>query len=53
MASISETGHANNVANLESLIISATAFGTSYNPSKDSIKLPALQILLTNSYIFQ
>ena len=49
MTSISETGHANNVANFESLIISATAFGTSYNPSKDSIKLPALQALLTAS----
>ena len=49
MASISETGHANNVANLESLIISATAFGTSYNPSRDSIKLSALQTLLTAS----
>ncbi len=49
MASISETGHANNVANLESLITSATAFGTSYNPSKDSIKLPALKSLLSAS----
>jgi hypothetical protein len=49
MASTTETGHANNVANFESLIISATAFGTSYNPSKESIKLSALQILLTNS----
>jgi hypothetical protein len=49
MASTTETGHANNVANFESLIISATAFGTSYNPSKESIKLTALQILLTNS----
>ncbi len=49
MASISETSHAKNVTNLESLITSITAFGTSFNPSKDSIKLPALQILLTNS----
>lgn len=49
MASVSETGHANNVANFESLITSATAFGTSYNPSKDSIKLPALQALLSSS----
>lgn len=49
MASTTETGHANNVANFESLITSATAFGTSYNPSKDSIKLPALQALLTAS----
>lgn len=49
MASTTETGHANNVANFESLITSATAFGTSYNPSKDSIKVPALQTLLTAS----
>ena len=49
MASISETGHANNVANLESLILSATAFGTSYNPSKESLKLSSLQTLLSAS----
>ena len=49
MASLSETGHANNVANFESLIISATAFGESYNPSKESLKLPALQALLSAS----
>jgi hypothetical protein len=49
MASISETGHAKNVANFESLITSITAFGTNYNPSKDSLKLPALQTKLTAS----
>jgi hypothetical protein len=49
MASVSETGHAKNVTNLESLITSITAYGTSYNPSKDSIKLSALQALLTAS----
>ncbi len=49
MASTSETGHAKNVTNLESLITSIYAIGTSYNPSKDSIKLPALQTLLTAS----
>jgi len=49
MASTSETGHAKNVTNHESLITSITAYGTSYNPSKDSIKLPALQALLTAS----
>jgi hypothetical protein len=49
MASTSETGHANNVANLESLITSITAYGTSYNPSKESIKLSALQNLLIAS----
>lgn len=49
MASNSETGHAKNVTNLESLITSATALGTSYNPSKDSIKISALQTLLSTS----
>jgi len=49
MASTSETGHAKNVTNLESLITSITAFGTSYNPSKDSIKLLALKALLTGT----
>jgi len=49
MASISETGHANNVANLESLITSITALSKSNNPSNVIIKLPALQTLLTNS----
>lgn len=49
MASNSETGHATNVTNLETLITSITAYGASYNPSKDSIKLPALQSVLTAS----
>ena len=49
MASTSETGHAKNVTNLESLITSIIALETSYNPSRDSIKLPALQALLTAS----
>lgn len=43
MTGISETGHANNVANLAILISSATAFGSDYNPSKETLKLPALQ----------
>lgn len=43
MASNSETGHAKNVANFENLITSITAFGTAYNPNKNSIKLPKLQ----------
>ena len=49
MASTSEVGNAKNVANFESLITSITAFGTNYNPSKDSLKLPALQTKLTAS----
>lgn len=49
MASTSETGHAKNVSNLDSLITSIIALGTTYNPSRDSIKLTALQTLLNES----
>ena len=42
MPSTSETGHAKNVANFEKLIANITAFGTPYNPSKASLKLPEL-----------
>lgn len=47
MTSTTETGHAKNVANFETLISSATAFGEAYNPSKETLKLPVLQTLLT------
>ena len=49
MTNISETGHAKNVANLESLITSILAFGSSYNPSRTAIQLEALQTLLSNA----
>lgn len=49
MASTSETGHAKNVANFETLISSCTGYGTAYNPSKNNLKIPQLQTLLTNS----
>ena len=49
MASISDTSHAKNVTNLESLISAIITIGATYNPSKNSIKLPALQTLLTNA----
>jgi hypothetical protein len=49
MASITETGHAKNVANFERLLTDITALGTSYNPSKASIKLTALNTLFTNA----
>jgi hypothetical protein len=34
--SVSESGHAKNVTNLQSLIAFATAYGASYNPSKNA-----------------
>jgi hypothetical protein len=49
MSSKSETGHSKNVANFEQLIAYVTSYGTTYNPSKASIKLAGLQTLLTNS----
>lgn len=49
MASTSETGHAKNVANFEDLISFCTGYGSSYNPSKSSIKVTALNTLFTNA----
>ena len=49
MASTSETGHAKNVANFETLISFVSAYGTTYNPSRESIKLPALQAILADA----
>ena len=49
MASTSETGHAKNVANFEDLISFCTGYGATYNPSKNNIKLPALNTLFTNA----
>ena len=49
MASTSETGHAKNVTNFDELTSFATGYGTAYNPSKASIKIPALQALSTSA----
>jgi hypothetical protein len=45
----SESGHAKNTTNFDVLISRAAGYGTVYNPSKTSIKLPALQTLSTSS----
>jgi hypothetical protein len=42
MASTTETGHAKNVANFQDLIEFVTGYGATYNPSKNSLKLPQL-----------
>lgn len=49
MASISETGHAKNVANLQDLISFVTGYGATYNPTKNALKLPQLNALYTAS----
>lgn len=47
MPSTSETGHAKNVANFETLILFCTGYGATYNPSRDALKVANLQTLLT------
>lgn len=42
MVSVTETGHAKNVANFNDLLSSVKGYGEAYNPSKASIKLTAL-----------
>jgi len=42
MASTSEVGHAKNVANFQDLIEFVIGYGETYNPSKNSLKLPQL-----------
>jgi len=46
--SFSETGHAKNIANFDTLVTFATSYGTAYNPVRTAIKLPALQALATS-----
>jgi hypothetical protein len=45
----SESGHAKNVANFDTLITYVLGYGTTYNPSKPSLKLAALQALSTSA----
>lgn len=49
MANQSETGHAKNVANFETLISIVNGFGAAYNPSKSAIKTTALTSLSTSA----
>ena len=49
MKSISETGHAKNVANFQDLIEFVTGYGATYNPSKSSLKLAELVTLKSSA----
>lgn len=51
MSSVSETGHAKNIANLQDLIAFATGYGVSYSPTKNALKLPQLNALLAASQL--
>lgn len=50
MNQISETGHAMNVTNFESLLTYIDSLGNLYNPSRECIKREALQTLLDNTH---
>ena len=47
MASRIETGHAKNVANFQKLIAFVKGYGEMYNPSKNALKVPQLETLLS------
>ncbi len=49
MATNPETGHAKNVSNFESLLSFVKGYGESYNPSRDTIRITALELILANS----
>ena len=49
MKSTSETGHAKNVANFEDLITFTASYGSSYNPTKTTLKQAALTTLFTQA----
>lgn len=42
MANTSDSGHGQNVANVDILIANVTSYGPTYNPSKASLKIPSL-----------
>lgn len=49
MAKTTETGHSKNVTNFEKLITTVTSFGPMYNPSRESLKLAALNARFTGA----
>lgn len=50
MTAIFETGHAKNVANFQDLISFCLAYGTSYNPTNENLKIPNLQLLYQEAH---
>ena len=49
MRQISESGHAKNVANFDDLISFVEGYGESFNPSREALKLLALQAVSKDS----
>lgn len=49
MSSTSETGHAKNVANFQSLLEFLKSYGSNYNPTKNTLKIPQLETLYADA----
>ena len=49
MAAIHESGHAKNVASYEQLISYCVGYGTTYNPSKNALKVASMNAQLANA----
>ena len=49
MSSTSESGHAINLANFDTLISFVKGYGEAYNPTKNSIKVESLETIFVNS----
>ena len=49
MSSTSESGHAINLANFDTLISFVKGYGEVYNPTKNSIKVESLETIFVNS----
>lgn len=48
-SSVSETGHAKNIANFQDLIAFVTGYGATYNPAKEALKIPQLNAIVTTA----
>lgn len=47
--SASETGHAKNIANFQHLLAFVKAYGETYNPTKETLKIPQLEAILADA----
>ncbi|CAM4392580.1 hypothetical protein [Flavobacterium terrigena] len=48
-SSVSETGHAKNIAHFQELIAFVTGYGATYNPSKEALKIPQLNAIVATA----
>lgn len=51
MSTTFEIGHAKNVANFKNLINFLTSYGTTYNPTRENLKIPHLNTIVTKAQL--